>query len=237
MDNERLNIEMSETENNELKATKGKNGKKLLDILKTPQKIKRIGIIILCVVILLVFLNIFTPFKLLNWIGIGKLFTGEPAEITGIQEVSLERMVEIGELQTADYIHNSIAMSYDEKGKVKYYVAYKGRVTAGIDFDQIEFNVDNENKKITCAIPRAEIIDIVVDLTSLDFIFTSNKYNNENVNQEAYPLCQQDLKEKIQNEDAILQEADKSAEVIVKALIAPLIESKGYEVEYEYKEQ
>ena len=52
---------------------------------------------------------------------------------------SLEKVLEIDELSTAEYTYNAVAKKHSQDGKeIKYYVAYEGKVTAGVDFEKID---------------------------------------------------------------------------------------------------
>ena len=59
---------------------------------------------------------------------------------------SLVKIIEINKLSTIEYTYNAIVTKYknDEvkDDNVEYYVAYNGKVTAGIDFNEINIDVD-----------------------------------------------------------------------------------------------
>ena len=95
---------------------------------------------------------------------------------------------------------------------------------AGINFQNIKTQIDNENKKITVILPDVEIYDTTVDAGTLEYIFTDKKYNTENVAQEAYKLCCNDLAEKAKQEDNLYSAAKSNAKAAVEALIKPWVE-------------
>ena len=49
------------------------------------------------------------------------------------------------------------------------------KVNAGINFEEVKINKDEDAKKITLTLPEVEIMDINVDITSLDYFFYNNK--------------------------------------------------------------
>lgn len=150
---------------------------------------------------------------------------GTEGEVTTITESSLKKVFEISELQTADYIYNAIAEVYDEDGKtLKYYVAYEGTVTAGIDFSSVGIQIDGESKEITISVPSATIQDTVVNAGTLEYIFEKNKYDNENVYKEAYETCQTDLEKKASSETQLLEMAKDNAKQVIEALVTPWVE-------------
>lgn len=150
---------------------------------------------------------------------------GTEGEVTTITESSLKKVFEISELQTADYIYNAIAEVYGEDGEtLKYYVAYEGTVTAGIDFGSVGIQIDEESKEITILVPAATIQDTVVNAGTLEYIFEKNKYDNENVYKEAYETCQTDLEKKASSETQLLEMAKDNAKQVIEALVTPWVE-------------
>ena len=122
-------------------------------------------------------------------------------------------------------MYNSIVEVKNEgETKTKYYVAYKGTVVTGINFKDINISVDNDAKKIQLDIPDVVIQDTLVASDSLDFIFTDKKYDKSSVIQEAYGKCQDDLKEKSENDEDLLNIAQENAKQVVTALVSPWVE-------------
>ncbi len=155
----------------------------------------------------------------------GNLIEGKEGKVTTISKASLDKVFEINELSTADYIYNAIATAYGEDGKsVKYYVAYEGTVKAGIDFSKLVIAVDEKEKGITITIPEIVFQEETVDPGTLKYIFKDKKSETENVHQEAFQLCEKDLKERIGGEESLLELAEKNAIAIVKALVVPWVE-------------
>ena len=140
-------------------------------------------------------------------------------------ESELKEVLGISEFYTADYTYNSIVKVYDKDNEtLRYNVAYEGKVKAGINFQNIKTQIDNENKKITVILPDVEIYDTTVDAGTLEYIFTDKKYNTENVAQEAYKLCCKDLAETAKQEDNLYSAAKSNAKAAVEALIKPWVE-------------
>jgi hypothetical protein len=147
---------------------------------------------------------------------------GKEGEVTTITESNIEDVLEISELQTADYIYNAVAKVYDDDNII-YYIAYEGTVTAGIDFDDIEIELNNETKEITLSVPQSTIQDCIVDIGSLEYIFVDEKYNNENELKNAYAYCEEDLKTRVENERELLENATENARQVVEALVSPWV--------------
>jgi hypothetical protein len=157
---------------------------------------------------------------------------GTEGEVTTITESEIQDVFKISDLQTSDYIYNGIKEVYDEEGKIlKYYVAYEGKITAGIDFENIKIEVNNDTKEINITVPDAVIQDCVVTAGTMEYIFTDDKYDDENVLKEAYDICQKDLESKANNEGKILDLAKENAIQVVEALVSPWVE----QIDSEYK--
>lgn len=158
--------------------------------------------------------------------------TGEDGKLTTISESSLQKIIEINELSTVDYTYNAtVTKTKDDSSEIMYHVAYEGTVTAGIDFHEIDFDLNQNEKIITITIPEIEIHNISVNMGTMDYIFTKDKYETETISQEAYKLCKADLKKRIEDEELLKNTAKENAISSVEALFKPWIET----VDKEYK--
>lgn len=146
-------------------------------------------------------------------------------EVYTVAESTLEKVCEICELPTVEYTYNAVAEAVNEKGEVKYYVAYEGKVTAGIDFSKIEFEVldSEESKKVLIKLPEVTVQDPIVNMGTMDFIFLKDTYETETISQEAFKLCQEDLSNRIKDEDALLELAAENVRRDVRCLYEPWI--------------
>lgn len=164
---------------------------------------------------------------------------GEEGDTITFNETSIRKVFEISELSTADYTYNAVARAYEEdKINVKYYVAYEGRIKAGIDFSKIGIEIDTERKVVTLTVPEIEFQEKTVDPGTLEFIFKDKKSETEQIHQEAFLLCQRDLDEKTNMEKELLELARRNAISVVEALVTPWIEQAedGYTVNIQVEE-
>jgi hypothetical protein len=143
-------------------------------------------------------------------------------KVTTITQSDIEEVFEISELQTAEYVYNAIVAVYSDDGKkVKYYASYEGTVTAGINFNDIAIDIDEENKEITLTVPEVSILDPRVD--KLRFLFTNDKYDEKDTYDEALPLCKADLNERIENDEDFLSMAKENTSQVVEAMVSPWV--------------
>lgn len=115
----------------------------------------------------------------------------------------------------------------------KYAVAYEGIITAGIN-KPISFSIDKENHLVTVEVPRAEIIDINVnipaDTENKSVIYTEKRYvNTDKWNKEALSACRADLQQKITTDMEFLNIATENARDAIIALLRPFENQSGYE--------
>ena len=150
-----------------------------------------------------------------------------------ISASTLEKIINISKLSTFTSVYNGVAtvMNTENPDEVDYYVSYNARIKAGIDFDKLSFDIDNEVKTITVNIPPVDITDVIVDITSLDYIFYNDDANTSMVSQAAFKACEEDANNQANQKKAIFELAEQSAEGIITALIEPILE----QLDNEYK--
>ena len=191
--------------------------------LKPGSYIKLVFIIVILILLIVLVKNIFTGDSSLSD-RINENIIGEEGKVETVSVASIQEVLEISELSTAEYVYNSIARAYEEDGTtVRYYVAYEGTINAGINFNEIGIDLNKDDKILTITLPEITIQSVTVDPGSLEYIFEDKKSETENVHKEAFELCQKDLEEKANNEDELLSLARTNAETTVTALLRPWI--------------
>ncbi len=188
--------------------------------MKGNWKIKLIGAGIMAVILLVVILTI----------------TNKSGGFSVLATSHLEEVLEMSELTTVEYDYNAVAKKEVEKDGIKevqYYVAYNGRVNAGIDFNKIEIEKDDKDKKIIFVLPPVEVFDTNIDNNSLDYIFEDRHSKTDTVQVEAYNLCTEDLKRRVESENLVADAAKENAISAIKGLIEPLIQTEDstYKIE------
>lgn len=210
------------------------NNKKSIEKIKRYKK--NVSIIIICLIVAVILFKILSENKDQSTAKLNEAITnvieGEEGKVSTISEMTLNEVFDISELSTAYYTYNAIAKAYEEDGTtVKYYVSYEGKVKAGIDFSEIEFEINDEEKLITIIVPDVEIMETIVDPGTLEYIFKNKKSETETVHQEAFKICEEDLNARIDKEEELLTLADKNTTAIVEALVTPWI--KQIDSDYE----
>ena len=130
------------------------------------------------------------------------LTSGGEREIIITAKSTLEKIVEVDKLQTVEYTYDAVVgkckkedcKNSNKLNDYEYFVNYKGTVTAGIEFEKIKFDV--KDNKVIITLPEVKILKYTVkdDKTNMDFIFSSDKYNQANKLAEIEKLAEADLK-------------------------------------------
>lgn len=182
--------------------------------VKTNKKPK----IILGILILIVLIVLIIGFKP------GGVFRSSQNKVSTVSKSSLEKVLETSQLTTLQYTYNAIAEVKKEFfDTIKYHVAYEGTVQAGIDFEDIDIDINEEKKLITITLPEVSIQNVIVNAESMEYIFNDDKYETETVASEAYSACVKDLQTRAEKEVQLLQMAKDNARDAVQALIEPWV--------------
>lgn len=210
------------------------------------RSLKRKGIVAICIIVAVIGLCVFFYLKgkqdkdknLISSAvdSVEEAVLGQDGKVYTVTETSLEEVVTTGKLYTAEYPYNGYTAVYDEEagdGTIKYYVAYRGMVKAGIDVSKIQVTLEKDSNRIIVRLPEVEIEEPVVDSGRMQYIFTKKKYETETVTQEAYKKAIEDLKEKVNADDSIVATATESAKAAEKALIEPWVNQVDSDRQYE----
>lgn len=182
--------------------------------------VRRVGYIVLGIAIIIFSISIL--------IRLNAIFSSNRENI--LTSSSLLDVVDVSELSTAQFTYNGIAEVYKDKEKkeVTCYIRYNSVVKAGINMEDIRFEVDNEEKIVNVFIPQVTITANIVDTKSISFI-----PENTNINlSDAIKVCENDA-EKEANENAELKKiAKENLESTIRALLIPLLQEQGYTIDW-----
>lgn len=144
---------------------------------------------------------------------------------------TLQEIIDVSELSTFTAVYNGIAqvMNQDHPESVDYYVSYEAKVNAGIDFEQVGIDLDEEAKTIRITMPPVELTEVNVDISSLDFIFYNQKLNTSTVTETAYKACEADVEKESQEQQAIYDLAEQNAKNVLTALVKPIVDQADTE--------
>lgn len=159
----------------------------------------------------------------------------EKVELKTKTESELMKVMKESNLYTAEYPYNGYTAVTDDKGKIKYYVAYNGTVKAGFDINKVDVNADVDNGIITVRLPKVTILSSSVDTASLQYIFEDKKYETETVASEAYQKAVDDLNKKSASYKEIVTVGTENAKKIEGNLVDSWVNYPGAEKKYKVR--
>lgn len=158
-------------------------------------------------------------------------------------EIIKNQILSVKELTTLKYKYTNVG-SFENQAEFygiklpftqkKFIISYDGEVNAGINLNDIQVTLNKEDKKISIQVPKAEILNHVIDENSLTIFDEKNSIFNQLEVKDFSDFRKDEMKkiEKDLEEKGFLQEADKKTkEAIVEILkINPLLEE--YTIEF-----
>ncbi len=158
--------------------------------------------------------------------------TGHKANI----EPLIMTLQESSELTTAELTYKGFAEFQDEGtifiNRSDFKMKYTATARIGIDIQRVEIAADNAKKVIYISVPKAEVLDVKVDATSIQYfdekfsLFNTDKKEDSN---RAIAFAEQQTKEELAAMGS-LKMADDQAATLIKGLLANAI-PKGYRIE------
>lgn len=143
----------------------------------------------------------------------------------------IAKLEKSSELTTAKLKYTGVTF-FKDKGisfinKSDFAMVYDATARAGIDVKNIKVEIKETLKTIIISIPKAEILDVKIDVNTIKYYDEKFALFNINEKQDANKAIAQAEKEakKYYEELGVLEMADNQAETLVKGLINDLIPS------------
>lgn len=173
--------------------------------------------------------KIITVIVLLAIFFVGGFYAGVQyaAEDVNIDETTISAKLEkCNELASARYDYTGLIKYEDGKykflTKTGFSMTYDAYVKAGIDLGEADISIDGT--KVTVVLPKAEIMDVVVEEESLEFYdkkFALLNKRDETDIQKALTAAKADAKKKA-IEAAVLELSDEHSLELVEGLLTPI---------------
>lgn len=155
----------------------------------------------------------------------------DEGEVEIITKSNLMEAIDVSELATSEFIYNGIAEVYNDKktDKVEYYIRYDARVRAGIDIQNVNFDIITEENIIEVTLPEVEIFTPPsIDPESLSYIPSEKEYDLK----EVLETCEADVLREAEEAEELKTSATENLKAIIEALLKPIIEPEGYEIRW-----
>lgn len=145
-------------------------------------------------------------------------------------DIVRESLESVKELTTLKYKYTNMASFENQEDfygfKIpftlkKFIVSYDGVISAGIDLDQVEIDVDQENKRISLTLPEAKILSHTIDEDSLTIYDEKNSIFNS-IEVADFSNFRKNEMAKIENkakEEGFIEEAGKNTQKIIKDIL------------------
>lgn len=158
-------------------------------------------------------------------------------------EVIRENLQDVGVLTTEEYYFTEV-ISYSKLKKLwkielgitesSYLISYDGVVTAGIDFTAVDVQKDDEQKRILIILPKSEILSVDIDPESFQLYSEKEGLGNPvsvtDYNQSLVEM-EQNARQKALDR-GILTRADGNARKLVGQLVAGLVNTEEYTIDF-----
>lgn len=181
-------------------------------------------------------------------------------------DVIIEKILDINELSTSEYIYNGVVIIKNkdlpdkfkleekstasnanllnvilDRNKIEededlVYVAYNGIAKMGIDISELKIDKNENLKLIVIKIPKIKVFDCLVDQSSLDYIYLKEELNVQDFFSVAYDMCQKDISEKVSNDKNFYNSAVQNTKDAIEALVDWLDGQDGYKIQVVYEE-
>ncbi|MBQ3295635.1 MAG: DUF4230 domain-containing protein [Erysipelotrichaceae bacterium] len=206
--------------------------------MKTKNVIKLIVLVaLLCIGATWWYLEVYTKLKPVSVTQDNEGLIQDDLAVIG--ETIQSGLRQIGEINTAEYYFTRTETVEDSKKldltsiginfiadipltSNTFTYSYDGNIKAGIDFNEIEVNVDKEAKLITIMLPKSRIMSSAVDPDSYKFYEIRNNILNP-ISPEDYAVSFADLIHKEEEraiKEGLLDKADANAQKILKNFIS-----------------
>ncbi len=160
-------------------------------------------------------------------IGFRQNLSSKKDKANVITSSKLVEAIDVAELSTAKFTYNGITQVYkDDDIYREYYVRYNATVKAGIDMNDVKFDIDKKNKTIRPILPELTITSNTVDEKSLSFI-----PDNADVDlKDAIIECEKDAAAEAGKSSELVESAKENLQSIIEALLLPVVSPQGYEI-------
>ena len=141
---------------------------------------------------------------------------------------SLEDVIDISELSTANFTYNGIAQAYkdEEKTKVNCNIRYEAEVKAGIDMSKVIFETDEEAKTVKVKLPQIKLNSFIDGDSSISFIPSDANIDLK----EAIDICEKDALDEASSSEELLSAAEENLKSTIEALLLPILKEKEYTI-------
>ena len=150
-------------------------------------------------------------------------------------EIILGKIEKSSELTTSKITFTGMSEYKDEGIKFinrsDFVMVYEATARIGIDIKKVKVDVNNITQTVYITIPKAEVLDVKVNMDTIKYFDTSFALLNIDYKEDANKatsIAEKEAKEEIVNM-GVVEMADNQSEALIKGLIQDVI-PKGYDI-------
>ncbi len=137
---------------------------------------------------------------------------------------SLDKILDLHDLETFEYPYSAVATVKNEKGKELYHIKYNASIVMAVDLSKVNTDIFEEDKKIVITVPDAEIKSYNIDYGNLQYM-KEEKYNSDNIINEARNAVKEDLDIRLSDEkQEMFAIAKENARLYLEAWTKPIVD-------------
>ena len=152
----------------------------------------------------------------------------------------LATLEEASELTTAKFNYTGVT-KYKDSGvkfltKADFTMVYKATARIGIDVKEVEITADDAQKVVYIKIPKAEVLDVKVDASSIQYFSESFSLFNPDEKEDgnkAIALAEKEAKKEVESMGG-LEMADNQAETLIRGILSNAL-PRDYRIEVKQK--
>ena len=149
-----------------------------------------------------------------------------PAE-TIITSATLTEAIQTAKLTTAKYIQHGIDKAHIE-GKADGYVLYYAIVKPNVDFSEITYKIEHEQKTVVVTLPEKFSFDVEL-LEDDEHKFYYHPDNKDDwTGKDVSYICKTDAKQKAEANAELIRKAREGLVSTIKTLLDPMLSTCGY---------
>lgn len=144
-----------------------------------------------------------------------------------------DRTQTVEKIRELDLNKIGIKLKFDIPGTSSgFSYSYQGVIKAGIDFDKVVVEKDDDNKTVAIILPKTKIMNSQINPESYQFYIKNNNILNP-IDPEDYALSLADLIKQEEDkaiENGILEQAQENATKIIEDLLKSLLSEEEYQI-------
>ena len=177
---------------------------------------KHLFIVVLCIGILIIGITYMTRFGLLNHSG--KMSMNVSSLLTDA--------IDIAKLSTAEFRYRGIADIYTDENRtqIRCRVCYNAIVKAGIDMEQVQFDINSKEKVATATLPDIDLKVTIIDEQSMAILPSDADVGIDSM----LKYSKEDAENEARESSELIKTAQENLKATIEGLLFPILKAQDY---------